>query len=390
MTGDGASSEIVLILARVGQGLGAAMASATGLSILVAAFSEGNERNRALSIFSAATGSGFAAGMILGGIMTSTLGWRWVFDINVPIGVFVSLLSIKYISNSTGRTYKNKGHHLDIFGAITVTAGLMLLVYTLNSAQNIGIGSVQTLELLLISMIVLSAFIMVEYRSKAPLMPLQILRRSSVFGANTLILLQVAAFVAMIFILTNYLQRVLAYSALLAGLAFVPMGIIFLAVSGFLSARFVNRFGVKPILILGMTLQTVGYLILSVFPLADYFGGLLLPMVILGFGTGLGFTAINIAALTGTRRGEEGLASGLINTSRQIGGPIGLAVILTVANLQNPSLTHNLLPSAATFGTGLDYAFLAAAMFTGFGIIIANLLKQERHHLARVVQASDS
>jgi MFS family permease len=194
----------------------------------------------------------------------------------------------------------------------------------------------------------------------------------------------------MIFILTNYLQGVLAYSALLTGIAFVPMGIVFLAVSAFLSARFVNSFGVKPILILGMTLQTVGYLILSVFPLADYFGGLLLPMVILGFGTGLGFTAINIGALTGTRRGEEGLASGLINTSRQIGGPIGLAVILTVANLQNPSLTHNLLPSAATFGTGLDYAFLAAAVFTGFGIIIANLLKQERHHLARVVQATDS
>ena len=151
LTGGGASSEIVLILARVGQGLGAAMASATGLSILVAAFSEGNERNRALSIFSAATGSGFAAGMILGGIMTSTLGWRWVFDINVPIGVFVSFLSIKYISDSTLRSYKNGGRDLDIFGAISVTAGLMLFVYSLDSAETIGIRSVQTLELILIS-----------------------------------------------------------------------------------------------------------------------------------------------------------------------------------------------------------------------------------------------
>jgi MFS family permease len=143
-----APSEIVLIVARVVQGLGAAMASATGLSILVAAFSEGKERNRVLGVFAAASGSGFAAGMILGGVITTTFGWRWVVDINVPIGLVVSVLSIKYISSTTDRrTYEHK--HLDIFGAVLVTAGLMLLVYSLNIAQNIGIGSLQTLELLL-------------------------------------------------------------------------------------------------------------------------------------------------------------------------------------------------------------------------------------------------
>jgi len=146
LTGGLAPSEIVLIIARVVQGLGAAMASATGLSILAASFPEGKERNRALSVFSAATGSGFAARMIFGGIITATLGWRWVFDINVPIGVAVSLLSIKYISVATGRAYENR--HIDIFGAVSVTAGLMLLVYSLTSAQNIGIESPQTLELL--------------------------------------------------------------------------------------------------------------------------------------------------------------------------------------------------------------------------------------------------
>jgi MFS family permease len=197
----------------------------------------------------------------LGGVITATLGWRWVFDINVPIGVAVSLLSIKYISSTTGRTYENR-HHLDTFGAVSVTTGLMLLVYSLNSAQNIGIGSIETLELLLSSVIVLAAFLLIEYRSKAPLMPLGFLR-SSIFGANTVGLLQVAAFVGMIFILTNYLQQVLGYSALSGGLAFVPMGVVFLVTSGFLSARLVNRFGVKPILISGMTLQTIGYLFLS-------------------------------------------------------------------------------------------------------------------------------
>jgi EmrB/QacA subfamily drug resistance transporter len=388
LTGGLAPSEIVLILARVVQGLGAAMASATGLSILVAAFPEGKERNRALSVFSAATGSGFAAGMILGGVITATLGWRWVFDINVPIGVAISLLSIKYISSTIGRTYENR-HHLDIFGAVSVTAGLMLLVYSLNTAQNIGIGSLQTLELLLSSVIVLAAFLLIEYRSKAPLMPLGFLRRSSIFGANALGLLQVGPFVGMIFILTNYLQQVRGYSALSAGLAFLPMGVVFLVISAFLSARFVNRFGVKPIIISGMALQTIGYLFLSRISLTEsYFGGLLEPMLLIGFGTGLGFTAINIAALTGTRRGKEGLASGLINTSRQIGGPIGLAVLLTVANFQIPDPTGQLVQSAAAMVTGFGYAFLAAALLTGIGIIFAVSLKQERHRQAGAVAAT--
>jgi EmrB/QacA subfamily drug resistance transporter len=388
LTGGLAPSETVLILARVVQGLGAAMASATGLSILARAFPEGKERNRALSVFSAATGSGFAAGMVLGGAITATLGWRWVFDINVPIGIAVSLLSIKYISAcATRRTYENRSH-LDIFGAISVTAGLMLLVYSLNSAQNIGIGSLQTIGLLLSSVVVLAAFLLIEYRSKTPLMPLGFLRRGSIFGANAVGLLQVGSFVGMIFILTNYLQQVRGYSALSTGLAFLPMGIVFLAVSAFLSARLVDRFGVKHIIISGMALQTIGYLLLSPISLTEsYIGGLLVPTLIIAFGTGLGFTAINIAALTGTRRGEEGLASGLINTSRQIGGPIGLAALLTVTNLVTPPSTGQLaVQSSAVMAmmTGFGYAFLAAAVLTGIGIIITALLKQKRHRQAEI------
>ena len=381
LTGGLAPSEIVLIVARVLQGLGAAMASATGLSILVAAFPEGKERNRVLGVIAAASGSGFAAGMILGGVITTTLGWRWVFDINVPIGLVVSLLSIKYISSTTHRrTCEHK--HFDIFGAVSVTAGLMLLVYSLNVAQNIGIGSLLTLELLLSSSVVLAAFLLIEYHSKAPLMPLGFLR-GSIFEANAVGLLQVAASVGMIFILTNFFQQMLGYSALSAGLAFVPIGVVFLVVSGFLSARLVNRFGVKPILISGMTLQTIGYLLLSRISLTENYLGLLGLMLLNGVGTGLGFAAINIAALTGTKRGEEGLASGLINTSRQIGGPIGLAILLTVANFETPGQTGQLVVQSATAAaivTGFGYAFLAAALLTGIGIIFAALLKQQRHH----------
>src|SRR5919112_12591 len=382
LTGGLAHSEIVLIVARVLQGLGAAMSSATGLSILVATFPEGKERNRVLGVIAAASGSGFAAGMILGGVITTTFGWRWVFDINVPIGLVVSLLSIKYISSTIHRR-ACEHKHFDIFGAISVTTGLMLLVYSLNVAQNIGIGSLLTLELLLSSSVVLAAFLLIEYRSKAPLVPLEFLRRGSIFGANAVGLLQVAASVGMIFILTNYFQQILGYSALYAGLAFVPIGVVFLIVSGFLSPRLGNRFGVKPILLSGMILQTICYLLLSRISLTENYLGLLGPILLNGVGTGLGFTAINIAALTGTKRGEEGLASGLINTSRQIGGPIGLAVLLTVANFETLGQTGQLVVQSATAAaivTGFGYAFWAAALLTGIGIIFAALLKQQRHH----------
>ena len=395
LTGGLAPSDTVLILARAAQGLGAAMASAAGLSILVAVFPEGKERNRALSIFAAVTGLGSASGMILGGAITATLGWRWVFEINVPIGIALSLLSIRCISlttiTTTGQARENK--HLDILGAVSVTTGLMLLVYSLNIAQNIGIGSFETVELLLMSVIVLAAFVLIEYRSKAPLMPLGFLRRGSIFGANALALLQLGAFVAMTFILTNYFQQAQGYSALSTGLAFLPMSVVFLIISGFLSARLVNRFGVKPILILGMVLQTIGYLLLSQISLTkSYFDVLLGPMLLIGFGTGFGFTAINIAGLMGTRKGEEGLASGLINTSRQIGGPVGLAVLLTVANFETPHTTGQMVQAsaaAAAMVTGFGYAFVAAALLTGIGIILSCLLKQEkRHHQDKLGEAA--
>ncbi|MGB6532323.1 MAG: MFS transporter [Candidatus Nitrosopolaris sp.] len=316
--------------------------------------------------------------------LTERFDRSWFTQINSIINSRRSS-SIKYISSTTRRTYEHK--HLDIFGAVSVTAGLMLLVYSLSSAQNIGIGSLQTLELLLSSVIVLAAFLLIEYRSKAPLMPLRFLRRSSIFGANAVGLLQFAAFVAMVFILTNYLQQVRGYSALSAGLVFLPAGIVSLVTSGFFSAQLINRFGVKPIIISGLALQTIAYLLLSPISITEsYIGGLLGPMLLIGVGIGLGITAMNIAALTGTRRGEEGLASGLINTSRQMGGPIGLAVLLTVANFETSVGTGRLaVHSASAMVLGFGYAFLVAALLTVIGIIFTALLKQPRHSQAGVV-----
>ncbi|HZA07584.1 MAG TPA: MFS transporter, partial [Nitrososphaeraceae archaeon] len=213
--------------------------------------------------------------------------------------------------------------------------------------------------------------------SKIPLIPLGFLRRGSIFGANAVGLLQVAPFVGMVFILTYYLQQLRAYSAFSAGLAFLPMGIVFLVVSVFLSARLVNRLGVKPVIISGMALQVVGYLSLApIYITESYFGGLLGPTLLIGVGTGLSFTAINIAVLTGLRKGEEGLASGLINTSRQIGGPIGLAVLLTVANFETPHTAGQIVVQSMV--TGFGYAFLAAVLLTGIGIMFTALFIREK------------
>lgn len=370
-----ANSESVLIAARIVQGLAAAMASSTGLSILTATFPEGRERNRALSVFAAVTGLGSAAGMIAGGVITASLGWRWVFDINVPVGLFIAVLAAKSVSQAGSSS--NKSRHLDIIGAVSVTAGLMLLVYALSVVQATGVGSPASVGLLLLSGIVIAAFFFIEYRSKMPLVPLGFLRRGSVFAANALALLQLAGYVGMVFILTNYFQQVDGYSALATGLAFIPMSVVFLAVSAFLSARLANRLGVKPVIISGMALQTAGYLLLSrISPMADYAASLLAPMIVVAVGTGLSFTAVNIAALAGTRRGEEGLASGLVNTSRQIGGPIGLAVLLTAANIAG-ARPGGAQPVPAMV-TGFDYAFLAAAFLTGIGIVFAAFLKEQK------------
>ena len=198
------------------------------------------------------------------------------------------------------------------------------------------------------------------------------------FGANALALIQLATFVAMTFILTNYFQQALGYSALSTGLALAPMGVVFLIISAFFAAPLVNRFGVKPSLILSMVLQTIGYILLSRISLTEsYFEGLLGPMLLIGFGAAFNFTSTNIAILMGASKGEEGLASGLINTSRQIGGPIGIVLLLTVATFGTPHITGQIIPStAAAMITGFGYAFLAAALLTGIGIIFAFSLKQ--------------
>lgn len=375
LAGGLAPSEGVLIGARAVQGVGAAVASATGLSLLVVTFPEGRERNRALSVFAAVSSAAFAAGVILGGVLTATLGWRSIFFVNVPIGVVTAVLATRLLVESRGDSAQKR---LDLPGALSVTTGLSILVYALTNAANEGLLSPRTLVPLGLSALVLAGFLAIEHRSSAPLMPLSFLRRGAVFSANALAILTIAAVSSMIFLLTIYLQEIQGYSALSAGLAFLPTALVFLSVGGYLSAKLVTRFGPKPVLLVGTTIQAAGFLLLTQLAVGTAFlAGLLPDMLVVSLGAALSFTAFNIAALSGARRGEEGLASGLINTSTQVGGPIGLAIAVTIVGVVAAGLGASVTAAVATVD-GFRYAFLGAGVLSGVGILFASAIRSPK------------
>lgn len=364
----------LLIAARAVQGVGAAIGSATGLSILVATFPEGPERNKALGIFGAVMGTGFIAGMVAGGVITTYLGWRWVFDVTVPIGLIAAGASTRLIKMPASSVAKRGG--LDTPGALTITAGLMLFVYTLANVQTDRSFSTLSIETLGLSALLLAGFAIIESRTARPLLPLSFLRRRTVLTANIIALLTVSAFVGETFLLTIYLQEVLGYSPLYAGLAFAPGGLIFYVVSAYLAARFINRSGVRTALILGEGLSLVGYLLATQVSAAGNYATVVLPAtLVFGFGLGLAFPAYSIAALRGAKRGEEGLASGVINTSRQLGGPLGVASLLTVATLLDPAGSGPQLYAGLV--TGMRFAFLAAALLAVIAVLLSYSLRSK-------------
>ena len=362
----------ILIVARAIQGIGGAMGSATGLSILVATFPEGKERNRALGIFGAVIGSAFVMGTISGGIITTFLGWRWVFDVTVPIGLIAAVLSARFIAMPARPPGTRAA--LDFPGAVTVTAGSMLFVYALTDIQVDRAVSLQSLEILALSAILLGSFLAIESRIKNPLLPLGFLRRRVVFTANIIALLTVAAFVGQVFLLTIYLQQVLGYSPLNAGLAFVPGGLTFFAMSGFFSARLVNRFGVKKVLVFGEGTAIFSYALLTQTSAAGNYLTVMLPATMIGaIGLGVAFPAYSIIGLMGAKRGEEGLASGVLNTSRQMGGPLGVATLVTIATVLDPATMGPQL--YVGFVSGLDWAFVVASALAILATVLASSIK---------------
>jgi EmrB/QacA subfamily drug resistance transporter len=358
-------SEGSLIAFRALQGLGGALLAPAALSILSTTFREGRERNLALGIWGAASGSGGAAGVLLGGVLTSYLGWSWIFFINVPVGLAVVALAPAFLAESRSEL---PHRHFDVAGAASVTSGLMLLVYALTSAARDGWGSATTIGLLAVSGALLVAFVGIELRSAAPLLPLRIFRLRSVTTANTVGLVVAAVGFSQFFLLTLYMQQVLQYSAVQTGVAFAAITLTVVVFSNVAQAL-VTRLGVRTVLTGGLLLTTSAQALLLRLP-ADghYFWDMFPAFLLIGLGLASSFVPVAIAGLSGVPAADAGVASGLINASRQIGGAIGLAAVSTIAaaytadSVDGEALTNG-IDTAFTVLTGLALAgaFVAAA-----------------------------
>jgi EmrB/QacA subfamily drug resistance transporter len=371
LAGGLAQSDVWLIAARAVQGLGAALLSPAALSLVTTLFAEGAERNKAMGVWGAVAGSGGAAGVLLGGMLTEWAGWEWVLYVNVPIGIAAALLSPRLLPESRSEGAR----HFDIAGAVTVTAGLSLLVYSLVNANQAGWGSTETITLIAVAVALLIGFVAIERRTRAPLVPLPgIFRHRSITGINVTALLIAMALFSMFFFISLYMQQVLGYDALEAGLAYLPLAVGIIVSAG-IASQLVTRYGVRPVLIVGLLLTAVGLLWFSQISVGgSYVGDILFPSLISAFGLGFAFVPMTIAAVAGVEAHEAGLASGLINTSQQVGGALGLAVLAAIANSRRESLTEagTALPSALT--EGFQVALTVGAGFAILGAVLALLL----------------
>jgi len=374
-TGGLAPSLLSLIVSRLIQGIGAAMTTVTAFAIFIRVFPEGPERNKALGYLIAVLSGGFAAGSVAGGALTTFLGWRSVMFINVPIGIVTMPLCQKYLP-AGGEESENR--HLDVPGALTVTAGIILFVYGLTNAASVGFTSIWTALPLLLSVIFLGGFLAIESKSRAPLLPLSFIRRGSVLTANILALVLTSVVGGIAFILPVYFQNILGYSAVFSGILTLPSTLIFFFVGGWGASRLVNRIGAKKVLLISSVIVALGCILLTpLSPHGSYF--VLLPgLLVWALGASIGFPATNIAAVAGTQPGEEGLASGVVNTSFRVGFPIGLAVLLTIAGAFDPPASGPASLVVAKEVAGFQVAMIAAALLAVLGFVIALKLKDVR------------
>ena len=321
-------SEGALIVTRALQGLGGALLAPAALSIVVTTFREGRERNIALGVWGAASGTGGAVGVLLGGVLTSYLSWSWIFFVNLPVGVAVFAVTPWLIRESRAvLTHR----HLDVAGATSITAGLMVLVYAITRASQHGWSNGVTLGLLAASAALIAAFVGIEARSPAPLLPLRIFRLRTLTAANVAMLTIGATAFAQFFLLTLYLQEVLRYSAIKTGVAFIAITVTIVVVS-YVGQELTTRRGARSVLSVGLLLSAAGGLLYAQMPADGHYLWDVLPGLILsGIGLALSFVPVTIASLTGVQSADAGVASGLINTSRQIGGSVGLAAVTTIA-----------------------------------------------------------
>jgi EmrB/QacA subfamily drug resistance transporter len=360
-------SEASLIGARALQGLGAAIITPAALSILTTTFAEGKERNIALGAWGGVGAFGAVAGVLLGGVLTDALSWEWIFFVNVPVGVIALALTPLLLSESRDLTAKS----FDIPGAALVTGGLVALVFAITQANDYGWTSLATIGVFALSAVLLAGFLAWETRVSDPLMTFSIFRLRTLTGANVAGLILGTATFSMFLMLTLYMQQVLGYSAMKTGVAY-------LAVAGtaifwsFLAANLVTRIGVKPVLVAGMTFLTAGVAYFTQVSVGgSYLADLLPGFLLISVGLGFSFVPISIAALAGVQPSEAGLASGLINTSQQIGGALGVAILSTIATTTTDDAVAagDAVPFALT--DGFQAAFLAAAGIALVGILVS-------------------
>jgi len=365
-----AMSDVWLIVTRGLQGIGGAIAAPTALSLIATNFAEGPERNRAMGVYAAMSGGGGAIGLLLGGILTSYVSWRWIFFVNVPIAAVILFLTPRALNES-----QSTSGHLDVPGAITATAGMLSLVYGLSNASSHSWGSTSTIVSLVAAVVLLTAFGLIEQRSKEPLMPLSIFKNRNRSGSFAMMLCIGIALFSMFYFLTQYLQNILGWSPIRTGVGFLPMtaGII---VSAALASRYVGTLGIRIPLLVGPAAATIGMLWITRLTVTSTYPDVLGPLIVIALGMGFSFVPLTLVAVSGVEPNEAGLASALLNTMQQVGGALGLAVLATVAidatKSEYKTLNHSTSVAKNVATThGYTTAFFVAAGISFLGFLIS-------------------
>jgi EmrB/QacA subfamily drug resistance transporter len=371
-----AQSQGLLIGARFIQGVGGALTSAVILGMIVTMFPEPQDQAKAIGVYTFVAVAGGSIGLLLGGVLTETINWHWIFFVNIPIGIATALFAIRLVPDRDGI---GLGAGADIPGAVLLTGGLMLGVYTILGVAEEGWGSGQTLMLGSISIALLVAFVLRQARVANPLMPLRLFRSRNVSGANIVQALMVVGMFGMFFLGALYMQRILGYDALQVGLAYLPLTVVM----GTMSFRFTGqlnlKYGPQATLVPAMVFLVAGLLLLARTPVdATYAIDLLPPMILIGLGAGLGFPSLMTLAMSGVTVGDSGLASGLVNTSVQVGGAVGLAVLATFATERTEGLLADGEPAAAALNSGYHLAYLIGAGLVVAAIAVALTVLRER------------
>ncbi|MBK1980403.1 MFS transporter [Achromobacter xylosoxidans] len=367
----------LLIAARAAQGLGGAVVSAVSLSLIMNLFTEAGERARAMGVYGFVCAGGGSLGVLLGGLLTSKLSWHWIFLVNIPIGVAVYALCLRLLPAARGAA---GGGRLDVAGALTVTASLMLAVYAVVNGNEAGWTSAQSLGLLGAAALLMALFLAIEARVAEPLMPLALFRLRNVATANVVGVLWAAGMFAWFFVSALYMQLVLGYDAMQVGLAFLPANLIMAAFSLGLSAKLVMRFGIRGPLATGLLMAALGLALFARAPVDGHFAADVLPgMLLLGLGAGIAFNPMLLAAMSDVEPSQSGLASGVVNTAFMMGGALGLAVLASLAAARTAALAGAGAAPVAALAGGYRMTFLAGAVIAAVAAALAAAMVRSRN-----------